>query len=164
MTEKLGYRETFVAGKSSILKAFNLLGPSEILKIAQVLGEWTPALKKVAGDDLVVWDDASSHPQRNEPEAKVIPFPDKKSREISLEPLQETVTGESDTTPIYSTESVLMSREMSHRAQENMTKLTAKKGYQSSSEILMLKSKDLSGKSKTVFASTKGVLVDKKLA
>lgn len=153
-----------MAKKSSILKAFNLLGPSEILKIAHVLAEWSPALKKVAGDDLVVWDDASSHPPQKETEAKVIPFPERKGREASPEPLQETITGEADSTPIYSTESVLMSREMSHRAQENMTKLTAKKGYQSSSEILMLKSKDLSGKSKTVFASTKGVLVDKKLA
>lgn len=156
-----------MARKSSILKAFNLLGPSEILKISHILGEWSPALKKVAGDDLVVWDNASSHStQEDVPEAKVIPFPDRKTgaREAPLEPLRETITGEADSTPIYSSESLLMSREMSLRAQENMSKLTAKKGYQSSSEILMLKSKDLSGKSKTVFASTKGILVDKKLA
>lgn len=156
-----------MARKSSILKTFNLLGPSEILKIAQVLGEWTPALKKVAGDDLVVWDDASVHPSSKENvEAKVIPFPERKteSREAPMEPLREAPEGQPDSTPIYSTESVLMSREMSHRVQENMTKLKAKKGYQGSSEILMLKSKDLSGKNKTVFASTKGILVDKKLA
>ncbi len=154
-----------MARKSSILKAFNLLGPSEILKIAHVLGEWSPSLKKVAGDDLVVWDDASAHPPK-EKTAEIIPFPEKKeAREIPLEPLhQETPQGESEKSHIYSSESLLMSREMSHRAQENMTKLTARKGYQGSSEILMLKSKDLSGKSKTVFASTKGILVDKKLA
>lgn len=155
-----------MARKSSILKAFNLLGPSEILKISHVLGEWSPSLKKVAGDDLVVWDDASSRPQKEASEARVIPFPERKTaKEIPLEAYpEEAPEGEADSTPIYSSEAVLMSREMSHRVQENMTKLKAQKGYQTSSEILMLKSKDLSGKSKTVFASTKGVLVDKKLA
>jgi hypothetical protein len=156
-----------MAQRSSILKAFNLLGPAEILKIAHVLVEWTPSLKKVAGDDLVVWDDASVHPQKESAEAKVIPFPERKteSKETQLEPLHhENPASEEESIPIYSSESLLMSREMSHRTQENMTKLKAKKGYQSSSEILMLKSKDLSGKSKTVFAPTKGILVDKKLA
>lgn len=156
-----------MAKKSSILKALNLLGPSEILKIAQILGEWSPSLKKAAGDELVVWDDASSHPVQETVSAKVIPFPERKieSKEIPLGPHhQENPNGETEKASIFSSESLLMSREMSHRAQENMSKLTAKKGYHSSSEILMMKSKDLNGKSKTVFASTKGILVNKKLA
>lgn len=158
--------------QSSILQALQIIGPEEILKLAQILSR-TMSVKRVVGDDFDLWDDApQGSPKLNKkPEGKVLPFP--KSSPLSAteapRPAVEETHGElpdedSELPHFLGAEAALLHREISREADEAIQKLQAKQGYRKTAELLIVKTKTQGGKEKLSFVSTRGVLVDKKQA
>lgn len=140
---------------SAVLKAFTIIGPEEILKYSEA--SRSAHGKMVSGDSFVHWEEGPSGLADETPakEAEVIPFPQKKHQfQAYEEPL----------TSFIGTDLALMQREMARDAEEALTRMSAKNGYKSATEMFVIKTRDVEGKSKMRFASTHGVLVDKKQA
>lgn len=165
-----------VVKKSSVLKAFSLIGPEEILKLSSVLGV-AQVVKKVAGDSFVQWDDASEQIKTEKPAAKVLKFPkpappaqlhQQQAQAIAEQPHQEEKEqkeeGEESDSTLLTAEMSLLHRKVSRDAEESLQKMSARNCYKKTGEVLMVKTRRLDGKEKIHFASTQGVLVDKKSA
>jgi hypothetical protein len=153
-----------VRKSSAVLKAFTIIGPEEILKLSEA--SHTGHGKMVSGDSFVHWEEEPSHDEDKGPakEADVIPFPQKKHQFTAMEePLPADAKAE-HIPSFINTDLALMQREMARDAEEALTRMSAKKGYKSATEMFVIKTKDVEGKSKMRFASTHGVLVDKKQA
>lgn len=150
---------------SHILKAFSIIGPEEILKLSESVA--TGHGKMVSGDSFLVWGEEQEPELKTEAlkEADIIPFPqNKKLFEPLVEPVPETPTEEATVPAFLSGELALMQRELARESEEAITRMSAKSGYKSATNLFVIKTKDLEGKSKIKFASTNGVLVDKKQA
>lgn len=153
---------------SFVLNALKILGLDEMLKLSEVLHVKQVPLKKAAGEDLVVWDDTETihQPQKRtrvEEEAKVLQFPKKTIADLA--PVPEAVEGvEGDSINLLNTEIMLWQREISRQTGDTFHKQDAFKGYKKSTEMYVVKTSDLDGKDKIRFASTNGVLVNKKQA
>lgn len=151
---------------SYILKAFNIIGPEEILNLAEVSGG-VSQLKMVSGDSLL-WDQHHSSPPADEPAAKIIPFPKNKTHFQPLAPpdltTEEMETQENEMPHFTTGEMALVQREISKEAESTMQRMSAHGGYRKCNEMFLIKSKSVEGKLTTRFAATHGVLVDKKQA
>lgn len=64
----------------------------------------------------------------------------------------------------YSSEMLLYQREMTKERESKEARREAANGYERATDIYIVKSKDLEGKTQIKFASTNGVLVNKKQA
>ncbi len=122
-------------------------------------------LKKAAGEELILWDDtpvshSASSPKKEE--SKVIQFPKKTVGQMDhLRPEQEK--GEiAENEPCMPVDILLWQRDVVRHSGENNQKLDAFKGYKKASEMYVVKTLDEDGKDKIRFASTNGVLVNKK--
>ncbi len=156
-----------MAKTSYVLQALKILGLEEMLKLSDVLHVKQVRLKKAAGGELIVWDDADLNVQpRNAPreEAKVLAFPKKTISQLL--PLQdEAPPKEEESTPnLFTSDVVLWQRELSKLSGETSHKMDAFKGYKKSTEMYVVKTPTNEGKDKIRFASTNGVLVNKKQA
>lgn len=154
-----------------VLRALNLYGLEEILKLSKAMNVKQVPLKKAAGEELIVWDDAPGldTPRASAaPEAKVLPFAKSKSPFISQEEIEEAKALEAkkkeESSTFLTSELVLWQREISRDSEESIQKLDAFKGYQRSTEMYVVKTQTLEGKEKIRFASTNGILVNKKQA
>jgi hypothetical protein len=151
--------------KSYVLKALQILGPEEILKLSQVLAVRT-VMKKAAGAELIEWDDApkkSVRKNHSPEEGKVLEF--KKGGGFPKEPiddpyLEATPLDESEI-DIHSTDLLLWQRELSKECGLK-SKKDAVQGYRKSTQMYVVKSSGEDGAEKIRFASTNGVLVNKK--
>jgi hypothetical protein len=147
-----------------VLHALKLLGPEEILNLSQVLtGELK--LAKAAGAELVSWVDKSpGEPSAPSPEATVLEFPARKVQQ--LEVLEEPVSGSPDPQAplLMSAEVILMQRELAKTKEADLRKLKARSGYQKATEMYLVKERSSEGKEQLRFASTDGVLINKKQA
>lgn len=150
------------------LKALRILGLEEVLKLSEILQEKQVPLKKVAGGDVVSWNDAvDKKPLRTKPEpesAKILEFP-KKAKD--LEPYQAELTGHDPAeTPILDgvIDPVLWQREMSRNNSNVISQVQALNGYKKATEMYVVKIPTPEGKAKITFAATAGVLVNKKQA
>jgi hypothetical protein len=149
-----------------VLRALCILGPEEILKLAHVLHREEVSFKKAAGDDFVFWKEGKPSPKKEESrpktEAKVLHFsrPTPQVEEKADSP-EETET--QDGGQIMSSEIILMQREISRESASGTQKASAKSGYQKATEMYVVKS-NIDGKEKIRFASTNGVLINKKQA
>ena len=153
---------------SHILKAFSIIGPEEILKLSESVA--TGHGKMVSGDSFLVWGE-EQEPEASTPEpdqskdAEVIPFPkNKKHFEALVETAPEAPVDEKPIPSFVGGELALMQRELAKESEEAISRMTAKSGYKAATNLFVIKSKDLEGKSKIRFAATNGVLVDKKQA
>ena len=150
--------------RSFVLRALNILGLEEMIKLSDVLLVQHTALKKAAGEELIVWDSAPITPHTARPQeegAKVINFPNR----TILEPqATEEIKGEADKTEIIGTDLMLWQREISRTSGKSVQKVDAFKGYKKSTEMYVVKEASTDGKDKIRFASTNGVLVNKKQA
>ena len=159
--------------KSFVLNALRIIGLEEILKLSQAALIKPVMLKKAAGEDLVVWDDAPG-PEDHKAAiadpvlAKVLPF--KKSLSefedaIDLKPAAGE-HGKPDEVPIniQSTELMLWGRELGKDLSDPALKKNGSKEYAKSADIYIVKTAALEGKEKFRFAATNGVLVNKKQA
>ena len=162
-----------MAKSSFVLQALKILGLEEMLKLSEVLHEKQVPLKKAAGEELIAWDDAEEkRPKpkkvRPETEARVLEFPKKNIGQMpSLreEHKPSAANHEEDSGDLMASDVVLWQREMSKQAEGNILKLDAFKGYKKSTEMYMVKTpSSVDGKDKIRFASTKGVLINKKQA
>ena len=149
-----------------VLRALCILGPEEILKLAHVLNREEVTFKKASGDDVVVWKQekvsAKKEEARPRTEAKVLQF----SRPASVieERAEKTPEDLSDDSQIMSSEVILIQREIARETSSEGQKASAKSGYSRANDMYILKSQSLDGKEKIRFASTNGVLVNKKQA
>lgn len=151
---------------SYVLRALCILGPEEILKLAHVLHREEVSFKRAAGDDLVSWNtrkpSAPKKEEKTQTEAKILnfsrplPFSEEKSPETEESPSEEGV--------ILSSDVILMQREISRETSSERQKSSARSGYQKATEVYAVKSKSVDGKEKVRFASTNGVLINKKQA
>lgn len=153
--------------KSYVLRALGILGLDEILNLSKVLS-MKSAMKKAAGEDLIVWNDEPDKHEPPEPkkEAKVLSFPKSKSSFLDADSAPSKKDVGEDETPVsfLSTDVALMQREIAKGVGENIHKMEAHRGYQKSNEVYVVKSQTVEGKEKIRFASTDGVLVNKKQA
>ncbi len=151
--------------KSYVLQALGIFSFDQMLNLSQVAALKVP-MKKAAGAELIVWDDApSSTPQikASKPEADILPF--KKSSELStpIEDPNELTHPSEESGNFHSSEFMLWQRELS-QGHAGPTKKDAVKGYSRATEMYVVKTPTVEGKEKIRFASTNGVLVNKKQA
>lgn len=156
-----------MAKTSSVLRSLGILGSEEMLKLSEVLKEKQVPMKMAAGEELVVWDDSPGEmaQKRLSPsaDAKILEFPTKSIREFSAyEP--ERPEGEEQDGKLLPSDLVLWQREISRESGANIQKLNAMSGYQKSTQMYVVKTKGHEGKTKLRFASTEGILVNKKQA
>lgn len=153
-----------------VLQALKILGPEEILKLSEVLHVKQVPLKKAAGEEFIVWDDADlPTPQRSEAqpkEAKVLEFPKKSIND--MRPYEgdrpEPSEDDEDKPSFLDSDMVLWQREIARSHGDNVQKIEAMTRYRKSTEVYVVKTSDKDGKDKTRFASTNGILINKKQA
>lgn len=154
--------------KNFVLQALRLLGLEEMLKLSQVLKVKQSSFKKAAGEELIIWNEDESSapaPAPAAPEGKLLKFRAPRPENSSSEPAssEEKVERDDSQTPlIVPSEFLLWQRELSKEIippKEDMMK-----GYSRSKDMFMVKSTEKEGSSKMRFASTHGVLVNKKQA
>jgi len=153
--------------KSLVLQALGILGLQDILKLTEVLrkkqGTLTGSLKKVAGDELNDWNNETKKTKKDT-DAKVLNFPKKTLLDFEYptdDGKEEDKEGGPKVTPA---EVVLWQREMAKESSDAIQKMDAMKGYRRSTEMYVVKSQSDDGKEKIHFASTNGILVNKKQA
>lgn len=159
--------------KSYVLKALKIFGLEEMLKLSQAALKAKPmAMKKAAGAELIVWDDAPNTPPspktaEEDPKDNVLAF---KKPSVKVTEMEEPVAdphapeGKPDesASSFYSSEFLLWQRELTKDSSAPMTKKEAVKGYSKATEMYVVKTASHDGKEKIRFASTNGILVNKK--
>lgn len=148
-----------------VLRALCILGPDEIQKLAHVLHREEVSFKKASGDSTVFWKEGRSTPKKRDEsprtEAKVLHF-SRPAPQVE-EPAPEVESSEDDQ-KIMSADLILLQREISRGTATTSHQASAKSGYQKATEKYVVKSQSLDGKEKIRFASTNGVLINKKQA
>jgi hypothetical protein len=159
-------KDHFLAKTSFVLQALKILGLEEMLKLSEVLKVKRVPVKKAAGAELIVWDEADPKtPKKHVPETgKVLAFPKKSINDLM--PLQEETpeAKEESTSDLLTSDVILWQRQLTKETNENVSKNDAIKGYKKSTEMYVVKTPAEEGKTKIRFASTNGVLVNKKQA
>ena len=146
---------------SYVLQALKILGPEEMSELSQ-LGHQENHLKKAAGAEFIVRDEAD-HKTSNKAlkqDARVLEFPKIEPREPSVEHPKNKE--EQPVSHILTADSMLWQRELSKQTGDKVHKLDAFRGYEKSTEMYIVKTPTDDGKDKIRFASTNGVLVNKK--
>ena len=149
-----------------VLRALCILGPEEILKLAHFLNREEVSFKRASGDDVVFWKQEGAAAKKREEfpksEAKILNFTGPRP---AVEEQPEIVTdGASPDLNIMSSEVILIQREISRETTTEVHKTAAKSCYSKASEMYVVKSQSLDGKQNIRFASTNGVLINKKQA
>ncbi len=126
-------------------------------------------LKKAAGEELIVWSDEPEKPQtthQTHDEDNVLQFkkqPTQERPEPIKDPNEPQGIPAEDGSTFYSSEFLLWQRELTKESGAP-TKKEAVKGYSRATEMYVVKTPTVEGKEKIRFASTNGVLVNKKQA
>ena len=97
-----------------------------------------------------------------QPEAKILHF-SRPAVQVE-EKAEESEEESSGNVQILSSELILLQREISRETVSETQKHSAKSGYQKATEMYVVKSSAVDGKEKIRFASTNGVLINKKQA
>jgi hypothetical protein len=159
--------------KLYVLKALRILGLEEILKLSKAAFAKPVFMKRAAGEDLIVWSDASEGANKAEDPTEnigtVLPFKKQQSGSTSFsEPLSQNEKSpthlEEAPCNIHSSEFMLWNREQTKTASSPVLKKEAAKEYAKSTEMYVVKTSTIEGKDKIRFANTNGVLVNKKQA
>ncbi len=158
-----------MAKSSFVLRALNLLGLDDILKLSEILHVKQIIRQKAAGEELIVWEESEvSTPQAppvakpTEAEAKVLEFPAFK-KHIPEKTVAEGEESEEAST-LVSSDLVMWQRELGRQTGERLHKRDAFKGYNRSTEMLVASDTSSEGKPKSRIVATNGVLVNKKQA
>lgn len=163
--------------KSYVLKALKILRLEEILKLTTAIHTKSGLLKKAAGQELISWDDASSGEETqqettgsqtiHQKSADVLPFvrPVESPTPKTAEPSQTSQeAGHDQNLAVVSSDFMLWQRELSKDVNTPLQNKQAVKGYAKSTEMYEVKTITPEGKDKIRFASTQGVLINKKQA
>lgn len=157
--------------KSFVLQALKIFGLEEMLKLSQTGQVKAAMLKKAAGAELIVWDDApepEEHIKEEKPQATILPFKKQFSEQTEVAgpiPDPQLAQGKpsEESANFYSSEFMLWHRELSKDSTAPFKK-DAVRGYARSTEMYVVKTPTIDGKEKIRFAGTNGILVDKKQA
>lgn len=152
---------------SNVLKALCILGPEEILKLSEVVHQKHQALKKAAGEDLVVWgEDSKEVRAKKSVGAKILPFPESilKSAEPEDNIRAEKSNSSGADTEVDTTELLLKQREINRTLEDSTHKLEAANGYKQSTSSYLVHTVSVDGVKEHRHARTTGVLIDKKIA
>jgi len=152
--------------KSFVLEALGILGLEEILKLSSVLLEKKVPLKRAAGENLVILsDDAQARRRSKKEDDNLLSFSSPQKSAVQKDQHKEEDPrinqGES---PYIESDLHLWQREVSKDNDGPSKNLEAFKGYKESTQLYVVKQESTDGKNKLKFASTNGVLVDKKQA
>jgi hypothetical protein len=158
--------------KSYVLRALKILGLEEIVRLSQVLKVKPAMMKKAAGQELVSWSDASdqaevNRAQESPPLATILPFKKelpRREQEESSTPSDPAQSTDAEIPNLVSSEFILWQRELTKDVSSPLMSKEAVKGYSKSTEMYVVKTPSADGTDKIRFASTKGVLVNKKQA
>jgi hypothetical protein len=158
--------------KSYVLRALKILGLEEIVRLSQVLKVKPAMMKKAAGQELVSWSDASDQAEVHQvpdspPLATILPFKKEQPRrepEQNSTPNDPAQSTEVEIPNLVSSEFMLWQRELTKDVSSPLMSKEAVKGYSKSTEMYVVKTPSADGTDKIRFASTKGVLVNKKQA
>lgn len=158
--------------KSFVLKAMRIFGLEEMLKLAESVRAQPVPLKKAAGEELIVWNDAPDKEPRTKNQKphkdNILPFKRPEQLEDQWAPAAEAAetkpNSEETSSNFSSTEFLLWQRELSKDSGAPLVKKEAVKGYSKATEMYVVKTPLADGKEKIRFASTNGVLVNKKQA
>lgn len=152
--------------KSFVLQALKIFGVEEMLKLSKTSVSKAANKKMAAGAELIVWSDAPEEndgiPEAPSKPADILPFKKSISEPIP-DPHQPVSEGSEEAANIYSSEFMLWQHELG-KDNSTSTKKDAVKGYSRATEMYIVKTPDVEGKEKIRFASTNGVLVNKKQA
>ena len=149
--------------KSFVLQALRIFSLEEMLNLSQARKVKTNMLKKAAGEDLILWNDASEKvTSKNEDNVLAFKKTNSYTQEI-LKPETESKTEEESSSTVSTTDFLLWQRELI-KDTSTPSKKDAFKGYGRATEMYVVKSATPEGKEKIRFASTRGVLVNKKQA
>lgn len=160
--------------KSFVLQALKIFSLEEILRLSQALKVKSSLMKKAAGQELVFWGEATedqetTQKKSEQQEAKVLPF---KNTPDSHPPEGQFISSESaNPAPISNppvlglvSNELLFLKEITKNPDNPMLKKEAIEGYLKATDIYIVKSSTIEGKDKIRFASTQGVLINKKQA
>lgn len=149
-----------------MLKALKILGLEEMHKLASFHQTKKIQFKKAAGEELILWDDLPELPYEStkKNEATVLPFPKTTTHQTEgVKPgPTEHAQSSAENVACMPVDILLWQRDVVRHTGENNQKLDAFKGYKKASEMYVVKSLDEDGKDRIRFASTNGVLVNKK--
>ncbi len=153
---------------SFVLQALNILSLETILKLTKVIRLKHGQLKKAAGEELVSWEQETAPiPQ---PEGKVLQMGKRTTgglAPLEVPPSDEEIKKqkeEEDRPNLLTSDVILWQREITRETGEAVHKMDAVKGYRKSTEMYVVKTMSDEGKEKIRFASTDGILVNKKQA
>jgi hypothetical protein len=152
-----------------VLKALKILGLEEMLKLAEILKSKQVPMKKVAGEDLIVWSEPEASEEILEAAppkvAKVLNFPGHSPKpEPEAEETKESKKEETNQPHLVTAEMMLWQKELTKESDSSLQKQDAFNGYKKSTEMYVVKTEVKGGKDKMRIASTQGVLVNKKQA
>lgn len=151
--------------KSFVLQVLKIFGHEEMLKLSQLAPVKVAQMKKAAGAELIVWDDApepEEHPDNSRPpKDNVLPF--KRFPEATPDPRLAEARASEESQNFQSSDFMLWQREL---GRENAVpdKKDAVKGYARATQMYVVKTPTVEGKEKIRFAETNGVLLNKKQA
>lgn len=155
-----------MAKSSYVLRALKILGLEEVLKLSEVLNVRQVSLKKAAGDDFIVWDSTSVEKvevEKTEPLGKVLSFPKKSIHDLEKLP-EENGSPQEIPENLIQSDLLLWQRDVGRSKEIPVHRKDAFNGYKRATEMYVVKESTVEGKSKIRFASTNGVLVNKKQA
>lgn len=155
--------------KSFVIRALKIFSLDEMLKLAEIVKVKSPQMKMAAGAELIVWSDEPDLMEEtaNPPVDNVLPFKQQNISQDIPEPIPDPHAKPGvpidEGSTFYSSEFLLWQRELT-KDSSAPTKKEAAKGYSRAIEMYVVKTPTIEGKEKIRFASTNGVLVNKKQA
>jgi hypothetical protein len=154
--------------KSFVLQALKIFSLDEILRLSQALKVKSSLMKKAAGQELIFWSDASENQNIEanpiEPqEAKILPFRKNENHLVPSQPPNPVEHSDAQINGLISNE-LLFLKEITKNPDNPALKKEAIEGYLKVTDIYVVKTTTNDGKDKIRFASTQGVLINKKQA
>lgn len=149
--------------KSFVLEALSIFDLEKVQDLCAVLLEKKVPLKKASGEEIFFRNEVSQVKKSNNQDnsgsnsSNILFFKNERSE-------KENSKKKEDLTKVSDSENLIWQRESSKGVGENLKKSEAISGYKQSNQLYVVKQESEDGKNKLRFASTYGVLVDKKQA
>jgi hypothetical protein len=155
-----------VSERPFVLRALNILGIEEILKLSEVIQNKQKPLKKAAGAEVIVWDDETEErePKQIPNPEKVLPFPKKTVQNLPQLTEEHPPEEKEKAEELITSDLMLWQREMSKHKGETLNKIEGFSEYQRSNDVQVIKTHNNAGKQEVRFVPTNGVLINKKQA
>jgi len=151
--------------KSFVLQALNIYDLDDVLQLSSILLEKRVPLKRVAGESFEFSLETSVDNMGSRSEKKTIKsdnIASLKLVDLDARKKEKEEQERKDFDSKLNSELLLWQREASKNPGDSIKKVDAAQGYKQNSQIYIVNQDTSEGKNKLKFASTRGVLVDKK--